>query len=90
MGKHSAYRSSKLRERAQALADKEGIDFDEALRLVKERRDVTMQALQRSGKSAGVLAKRKVASTPFTRLKDKAHGSSRPLQGGSPGQGKNS
>ncbi|SEN18506.1 hypothetical protein SAMN04487857_11191 [Pseudomonas sp. ok272] len=90
MGKNSAYRESKLRERAQLLADEQDVSFEDALSIVKERRAETMKALKRSGNGAKVLVKRQVQSTPFTRLKEKVHGSTRPLQGGAPGQGKRS
>lgn len=90
MGKNSAYRESKLRERAQVLADERGISFEDALCAVKERRALTMQVLKRASRGGMVVAKKPTSSTPFTRLKEKVHGSNRPLQGGSPGQGKKS
>ena len=90
MGKNSAYRESKLRERAQVLVDEQGISFEDALCAIKERRAVTMQALKRANQGSKVVVKRQTSSTPFTRLKEKVNGSSRPVQGGSPGQGKKS
>ncbi len=90
MGKNSAYRESKHRERAQVLVDEQGISFEDALCAIKERRAVTMQALRRTSRGSKMVAKRQTSSTPFTRLKEKVHGSNRPLQGGSPGQGKKS
>lgn len=89
MGKHSAYRESKIRDRAQELADEQGISFEDALVVVKERRVVTMNALKRSANTAQVLPA-EGAATPFTKLKENCHGGSRPLQGGLPGQGKRS
>lgn len=89
MGKHSAYRESKIRERARALADEEGISFEVSLAVVRERRAATMKALQLSGKKQAVFVDGGPA-TPFTRLKENSLGCSWPLQGGSPGQGKKS
>lgn len=89
MGKHSAYRESKIRERARSLADEQSISFEEALAIVRERRATTMKVLQRSGKKKTVLVD-KGPATPFTRLKENSLGSSWPLQGGAPGQGKRS
>lgn len=89
MGKHSAYRESKIRDRAQELADEQGISFEDALIVVKERRVATMKALKRSVKTDQVLPDEE-AATPFTKLKENCYGGSRPLQGGLPGQGKRS
>jgi hypothetical protein len=89
MGKHSAYRESKLKDRARLLAVEQGISFEDALIMVKETRALTMKALKRSGKSNEV-SPDEDSATPFTRLKENCHGNGRPLQGGSPGQGKRS
>jgi len=51
---------------------------------------VTMQALKRASRRSKVVATRQTSSTPFTRLKETVNGSGRPVQGGSPGQGKKS
>lgn len=89
MGKYSVYRESKIRDRAQVLADEQGISFEDALIVVKERRVATMRALKRSAKTSQVLPD-DGSATPFTKLKENCHGGSRPLQGGLPGQGRRS
>lgn len=77
------------RERRFSWMSRES-SFEDALCAIKERRAVTMQALKRANGGNKLVVKRQTSSTPFARLKEKVNGFSRPVQGGSPGQGKKS
>ncbi|WP_124299461.1 hypothetical protein [Pseudomonas chlororaphis] len=94
MSKRSRYKESKQRERAQLLTDDQGIPFDQALQIVIDRQIAATKLLKGMGKSnkkrAKIFAARDVSDTPFSRLEGKIYGSTTPLQGGSPGQGKRS
>lgn len=93
--KTSRYRDLKLKEMANALSEKQGLSYEEALRIVSEKRAVSDQKIQqlKKGKSKSA-QKRKLRLLKAERNKQmKVFGNklvpgAPALQGGSPGQGK--
>jgi hypothetical protein len=102
MGKMSAYRQSKQRERAKELALETGITFDEAMTQIELRHKAASETLTKMAKSKRKEAKikrkeakikkdekrKKTKETQFEKFQTKVTPGAFPVQGGSPGLGK--
>lgn len=95
MGKMSAYRQSKQRERAKELALETGITFDEAMTKIELRHKAASETLTKMAKSKRKEAKikkdekrKKTKETQFEKFQTKVTPGAFPVQGGSPGLGK--
>jgi len=85
MGKTSAYRELKFRERASQLAEEKGISFDEAMIEVKAKRRASNKILKK-------MNKRRVSdgskSNQIDAFRSRVTPGLSPVQGGAPGLGK--
>jgi hypothetical protein len=95
MGKMSAYRQSKQRERAKELALETGITLDEAMAKIELRNKAASELLTKITKSRRKEAKIKknekhknTKETLYEKFQNKVTPGAFPVQGGSPGLGK--
>lgn len=78
MSKRSQYQAAKQRERAQTLADEQGLPFAQALEMVIDRQKSATRLLKGMGKlerdTPRPFTTRDVLDTPFERLHEQIHG----------------
>ncbi|WP_155943637.1 hypothetical protein [Zestomonas thermotolerans] len=91
MGKNSAYRESKRRERASKLAAETGITFEEALIQIEARVKAAGKILAKNAKSRRKeeqIKEVKSKRDQLEKFKTQVTPGKRPVQGGAPGLGK--
>jgi transposase InsO family protein len=91
MGKNSAYREFKRRERATQLAAEAGITFEAALIQIEARAKAAGKILAKNAKSRKKEVQAKESKNKrdqFEKFKTQVTPGTRPVQGGSPGLGK--